>query len=181
MADTTIAAAIISASAAVAGATIPAAAAAVATARVKLHERREKQETERREACMALLQAVGDLRTQVSNNYEYHGPETAARLAMVRAHAAAVRLQAIRVALAAPPLSVSTGELASAAEQLARATAAATDINMGVMVSQPDLTEFDSRTQELGTAVIQLVSPQRRSGLRVGGRRRDDAAAAPDQ
>lgn len=181
MVDSTIPVAIISASAAVAGATIPAVAATIATARVKLHERRDKQEGERREACVALLQAVGDLRTQVANNYEYHGPQTAARLAIVRAHAATVRLHAIRVALAAPLLSVAANELAWAAERLAMATAAATDLNLGAMVNQPDLTELDSRTQELGTAVVQVVSPERRSGRQAGARRRDGVAAAPDQ
>jgi hypothetical protein len=181
MADSTIAAAIIAASAAVAGATIPAVAAAIATARVKLHERREKQETERREACVALLQAVGDLRTQVANNYDYHGPETAARLAIVRAHAASVRLYAIRVALAAPPLGLAADELASAAEQLARATAAATDLSLGAMISEPDLTELDDRTQALGRAVVQVVSPEPRSARQAGGQRRDGVAEGPDQ
>jgi hypothetical protein len=181
MADLTIAAAIISASAAVAGATIPAVATAVTTARMKLHERRESHETERREACLALVQAVGDLRTQVMSNFEYHGPETAARLALVRAHAAAVRLYAIRVALAAPPLSVPADGLAAAAEQLARATAAATDLNLCAMVNQPDLTELDGCTRALGTAVVQVVSPRRHAGRQGGVRLRDDAAATPDQ
>lgn len=181
MADLTIAAAIISASAAVAGATIPAVAAAVTTARLRLHERRDKQEAERRDACLALLQAVGDLRTQVMDNLEYHGPEMAARLALVRAHAAAARLHAIRVALAAPPLSVPADELAAAAEQLARATAAATDLILCAMVTEPDLTGLDACTRALGTAVVELVSPPRRSGRPVVGRRQDGGAATPGQ
>jgi hypothetical protein len=181
MADLTIWAPIISASAAVAGATIPAVAAAFTSARQRLYERRDKQEAERREACLALLQAVGDLRTQVMNNFEYHGPEMATRLALVRAHAASVRLHAIHVALAAPPLSVPADELAVAAEHLARATAAATDLNLCAMLNEPDLSGLDNCMRVLGTAVVNVVSPQRRSSRPTAARPRDGVAATPDQ
>jgi hypothetical protein len=97
-----------------------------------------------RDACVALLKASGELRTQVANNHDYHGDDMTDRLALVRKHESAAQLAAARVAmLVAQPLAQLAGELSAAASELAMAAAKNTRLDQGSSIRPPDFTKID--------------------------------------
>jgi hypothetical protein len=156
MADVSIYVAVISASAAILGAAVsPLSAARQVSVQAK-RDREERRETALRQACMDLLRAAADLRTQVANNHEYHGNETPARLAQVRQHAADAGVHAVSIALQAPQaLADPARRLAAAADRLAVATAENTDLDMGVSVRPPDFTELDTCVEAFSKLAVE--------------------------
>src|ERR1700733_12630385 len=106
MTDSTVLVAVVAGGFTFLAATLPQITSAVQSTRQAKREQSERFETARREACVALLKASGELRTQVANNHDYHGDEMTARLALVREHAAAAQVAAASVALlVAQPLA----------------------------------------------------------------------------
>jgi len=145
MTDVPLSVAVITASAAVLGAAIPQVSIAVQSALQAGRDRQERYQSDMRRACVKLMRAVEDLRTQVANNHDYHGDEMAARLAQVREHAAAAEVQAVRIALLVPQtLAEPAQELAVAASRLAEKAAENTDLVEGVSRLRPDFGELDA-------------------------------------
>jgi hypothetical protein len=132
--------AMVTAAAGVGGAAIPAIAVIMRDVRQAERDRRERNAEAKRQACLDLLRAAGELRTRVANAGEYHGLEMGARLADIRECDAAVQLSAVSVQLLAPgKLTAPAEQLALAASQLATAAADNTDFGIGAMVSKPDM------------------------------------------
>lgn len=120
MADITVYVAVVTGVFAVIGATIPQASAVIQNGRQAKREQHGRYELAKREACVALLRSVHELRTQVANNHDYRGNQTAERLALVRQYASATDVAALNVALLAPqPLADLARQLAAAAERQA--------------------------------------------------------------
>jgi hypothetical protein len=178
MADVPVTVAVITASAAVVGAMVPQVGIAIQSARQARRERRERYESARREACVALLRAAADLRTQVSNNRDYHGEEMASRLAEVRAYAADAQVHAVNISLLVPrSLAELAQQLATAARDLAATTAANTDLDKGWVIRAPDFTELDACVEAFTTVATSSLSPAPRSRSRLADQRGRDAAA----
>jgi hypothetical protein len=144
MTDVSVYVAVISASAAILGASISPVSTAFQNSRQASRDRLERHETAARAACMGLMQAAVDLRTEVENNHEYHGDEMGARLAQVRRYAADARTHAFAIALLLPGvLGVPARNLAAAAGRLAVKVTNDVDLAMGVSVRAPDFNELD--------------------------------------
>jgi len=95
-----------------------------------------------------LLRAAGELRTQVANNFEYHGEDMPARLAEVRRCAGAAEVHAATVALLVPEtLAVPSEQVAAAASHLAVLAAEKTNLRLGGMDELPDFSELDERVE----------------------------------
>jgi hypothetical protein len=158
MADiSTIVVAAITASAALFGAAISPLSTTYQNVRQAERDRRERRATELRQACTDLLATVTELRTNVVNNLDYHGPEMNARLAHVRQLAGQARTYAFTIALLAPhPLAVAGTELAAAADDVAKAAAANTDLSMGSCVRPTDCAELDARTDAFCERAVAL-------------------------
>jgi hypothetical protein len=155
MADVPIYVAIITALAGLAGATIPQFTILRRDARNAERERQERKDEARRQACLDLLRVAGELRTQVANNFEYHGTEMAERLGKVRQAASEARLHAVEVSLRAPDrLAEPAEEVAAAAENLAVAAAENTDVNAGVMRNLPGFSALDVSIEDFRREVI---------------------------
>ena len=128
--------------------------------------------TARRQACLDLLSAVGQLRAQVAGNYEYHGLEMAGRLAEVRQRAVEAELAAIAVSLLPPgSLASPAADLADAVRRLAQATQADTDLRNGAMLSgrSPDFAGLDAGVTAFRLTAMQADTSSRQ---RTGNRRR---------
>ena len=146
-----------------AGAAIPTAAATIQSVLAARRDRRDRREADRRQACVDLVQAAENLRTQVANNHDYHGDEMGARLAQVRAFAAQARIQAVRISLAAPPeLAQVAQELATAASRLAEAAEARTDLRQGASTELPDLGDLDARIAAFRAAAMRIAAEPRK-------------------
>ena len=102
MADVPLSVALISPAAAIIGAAVSQLMLTFREGRQANRDRQERDMTARRQACLDLLSAVGQLRAQVAGNYEYHGLEMAGRLAEVRQRAVEAELAAIAVSLCRP-------------------------------------------------------------------------------
>jgi hypothetical protein len=146
MPDVSLYVAVITAAAGVGGAAIPAIAVLVRDVRQAERDRNERRAEAKRQACLDLLRAAGELRTRLANTAAYQGTEMGARLAGVRECDATVQLHAVSVALLA------AGRLAKPAEGLATAadllTATATaeeniDKRAGELLNMPDFTGLD--------------------------------------
>jgi hypothetical protein len=137
--------AVISGCAAVAGAAIPTIGITVQGALAARRERRERNEADQRQACVELVQAAENLRTQVADNHDYHGDEMGARLAQVRAYAAQARVQAVRMSLmASHGLAATAQGLAAAASRLAEAAEATTNLRQGTSTDLPDFGDLET-------------------------------------
>lgn len=144
MPEVSIYVALITAGAGATGAAIPQIATVVRDVRQADRDRHERRVETRRQACLDLLHAASDLRTQVANAAQYHGSDMGARLAEIRKCAAAVQLHAVSVALlAGESLDDPAERLAAAAMDLAAAAVHNADMSLNQMVSCPDLSEFD--------------------------------------
>ena len=106
-------------------------------------DRRERTTEAKRQACLDLLRAAGELRARVADNTQYTGDQLGAWLAGLRKGEAAVHLSAANVALLAPQTLADPADyLARAAGQLA--AKAAKDIDkQSRTIRQPDFTGFD--------------------------------------
>jgi hypothetical protein len=97
----------------------------------------------KRQACLGLLSAAGELRARVANNAQYTGDQLTAWLAGLREGEAAVHLSAADVALlASQTLADPAGHLARAASCLT-ATAAKDPDSRPEVIRQPDFTGLD--------------------------------------
>jgi hypothetical protein len=144
MANDTVLIALVTGGFAVLGATLPQITSVVQSARRDKRKQSERFETARRDACVALLKAAGELRTQVANNHDYHGDEMTARLALVREHATAAQVAAASVALlVAQPLAELAMELAAAAGELAMEAAETTSLEQRASIRLPDFAKLD--------------------------------------
>ena len=147
MADVPIYVAAITAASGILGALVSPFALTYREGRQAKRDRREREVTAKRQACLDLLSAAGQLRTQVANNYEYFGPEMRDRLGEVRRLAAAAELAAVAVSLQAPgEVAEPARKLATASTRLAEHTAADTDLRNGSMNSgsRPSFAELDA-------------------------------------
>jgi hypothetical protein len=150
MADGSIYVAVISASAAILGAAVSAVSIAYQNARQadrdrqqRREERQQRHQDEVRTACMDLLRAAVDLRTQVENNEGYQGGEMRSRLARVREHASDAVVYAVLIGTIEPDVFADlAGELARAARDLAVAAAENTNLEMQMANEVPDLGEL---------------------------------------
>jgi hypothetical protein len=159
MADVSIYVALIAAGAGVIGAAIP----QTAIARQARRDKREREATAWRSACLDLLGAVGELRTQIANNFEYHGSDMAERLAQVRRCATAAQQHATEVSVSwmVPRRLVAPAQgLAAAASRLAVAAASETRLDQGAMVRLPDFTELEHCADEFRRIVIAEANGQ---------------------
>jgi hypothetical protein len=161
MPDVPLYTAVISGCAAVLGAAVPTIASTIQNVLAVRRDRWDRHEADRRQACLELVQAAENLRTQVANNHDYHGDEMGARLAHVRAFAAQARIQAVRLSLTAPAdLTQSAQELAIAASQLAEAAEARTDLRQGVSTELPNLGDLDAHVAAFRAAAVR-ATPER--------------------
>jgi hypothetical protein len=92
MPDVSLYVAVVTAAAGVGGAAIPASAVLIRDVRQAERDRRERNAEAKRQACLGLLSAAGELRTRLDNTAAYQGTEMGARLAVVRECDATVRL-----------------------------------------------------------------------------------------
>jgi hypothetical protein len=147
--------AVISAGAAIVGASVAQAGAIIGDGRKAKRDRQERLATQRRRACVQLLRTAGRLRVQVANNHEYHGDDMGTRLARVRELAAAAAVEAVNIALMdRSGLAGPAQRLARAAERLADATVASTNLDMGVCTRVPDFSELDECADGFRSAAV---------------------------
>lgn len=159
MTDVPIYVAVITAGAGLFGALASLFAVAFREGRQAKRDRREREETAKRQACLDLLRVCGQIRTQVASNYEYHGTEMADRLAAVRRLAADADLYAVSVSLQAPDrLAAPASALSAATTRLARKTADDTDLSLGSMAERPDYRELEARRDEFRRAAAEELT-----------------------
>jgi hypothetical protein len=178
---------VISASAALLGAAITPVTTAYQHSRQAKRDREDQHDAALREACVDLLRAVGDLRDQVANNHDYPGgDEMSARLAQVRQHVTAAKVNSVSIALLAPQaLAEPADQLAKAADRLGVTAAKSTDRRVRASNRAPDFGELDVCT---ATFCMQAVNYARGKPATIRARGRqaaapplDAAATAADQ
>jgi hypothetical protein len=146
MPEVSIYVAVITGGAAVFGAAVSPLSVAYQNSRQSARDRRERRETEIRQACAGLLKAARDLRVQVANNHAYEGDEIPSRLERVRELAANAASYADSVLLLLMPVEVadSAGRLTAAANGLAETAEANIDSNVRMSIRSPDFTGLDA-------------------------------------
>jgi hypothetical protein len=144
MSTVSLYAAVIAAASAIIGAAIPQVTSAIRESSQAKRDRRERSAQVRREACMELLRAVGDLRAWVAALYDHHGADMDVRLVDVRQKAANTGLCAASVTLL-PPGSLADDANAVAAAVTALVTVAEADpgLKLGAMTGRPDFRSLD--------------------------------------
>jgi hypothetical protein len=131
--------AVITAGAAVIGAAIPQVPILIRDVRQAGQDRRERHADARRQACLNLLGAAGELQAKVANAGHYHGKDMRDRLAEIRDCAAAVKLHAATIELlAARPFAVLADSLAKEAAKFAEQAVENTDLKLNQMVEIPN-------------------------------------------
>jgi hypothetical protein len=145
MPEVSIFVAVITGGAAVFGAAVSPVSMAYQNAKRSARDRRERRETEIRQACAGLLKAARDLRVQVANNHAYQGNEIPLRLEQVRQLAADAASYADSVLLLLMPVDVinSAGRLTAAVSRLVETAEANIDSNVHMSIRSPDFTELD--------------------------------------
>jgi hypothetical protein len=162
MADGSIYVALISASAAILGAAVSAISIARQNARQaerdrqqRREEQRQRREEEVRTACLDLLRAAVDLRTQVENNKEYQGPKMRARLSRVRKHASDAFLHSVHIGMIEPRAFADlSGKLARAARNVEVASAENTSLEMNMANEVPDLRDLNDCIEAFGEKAV---------------------------
>jgi hypothetical protein len=144
MPDVSLYVAMVTAAAAVGGAAVPAIAVIVRDSRQAERDRRERNTAAKRQACLDLLRAVGELRVLVANSILYPRDQLGAQLAAIREAEAAVHLHAAGVALLAPQTLAEPADHLARAASLLAATAAVDSDRWDKMVREPDLTGLDT-------------------------------------
>jgi hypothetical protein len=146
MPEVSIYVAVIAGGAAVFGAAVSPLSVAYQNSRRSAQDRRERRETEIRQACTGLLKAARDLRVQVANNHAYQGDEIPSRLERVRELAADAASSADSVLLLLMPREVSdsAGRLTAAVDRLAETAEANIDSNVRMSIRSPNFTELDA-------------------------------------
>lgn len=136
---------VISAGSGILGAAVSPVSASFNKARKVSLKRYDRQRGDVQVACTNLVRSAENLQVQVENNAKYHGPEMSARLERVRQLGADVNVHAATVAMLVPDeFADPAAELMGAAGRVVVATAANTDLNLGVCVREPDLTELSA-------------------------------------
>jgi hypothetical protein len=150
MVDVSIYVALISASAGVVGAAVSPFGLAFKEGRQAKRDRAERHTTAVHQACVDLISAAGNLRTQVTNNHSFSGDrdEMGARLEAVREYASATALHAASVSLLASDLAEPADRVATAAKTYADAAAESTDLDKGWMAVEPNHEELDDAIKE---------------------------------
>jgi hypothetical protein len=151
MADGSIYVAVIAASAAILGAAVSAVSVAHQNARQaardgrqRREERQQRHEDEVRSACLDLLRAAIEQRTQVEDNEGYQGEEMRSRLARVRKHASEATLCRVRIGMLEPVVFAElAGKLDKAAGNLALAASENTNLEMSMSTEVPDIGELN--------------------------------------
>ena len=185
MADTPIYVAVITASAAILGAAVSAASIAYQNARQAERDRRQRNDErqqrhveEARAACLDLLRAAIDLRTQVENNKDYQGEEMRSRLAQVRQHASAAALHAVLIGTIEPDVFADPAEgLAKAAIRLALAAADNTNLEMKMSTEVPDLDELNECIDAFSRKAVAYAKAMHRLYITVVGELSRDLTA----
>jgi hypothetical protein len=155
MPDVSIYVAAITGAAGVLGAAVPLIVTVSREARKAERDRQERRADAKRQACIELLRAAGNLRTQVANTVHSHGEEILAGLARIRGCAEAVALHAVNVGLLAEEkLSGPAQQVAAAADRLAVTAAANTDTRVMAITPEPDCAEFDESVAAFRQVVI---------------------------
>jgi hypothetical protein len=178
MTDVSIYIAVITAAAGVAGAAVSPVALAFKDGRQAKRDRTERQATAVREACVSLLRAAGELRTQVANNHSYHGTDMGVRVEAVRQLGASTQLLAAAVEMLVPTVTAELAtQLATAAGNLTGWTEQHTNLQLGVMAEDPPFGELDTclaafrkqavRDIRLGFLVLAAGQLQRTFQLRL--------------
>jgi hypothetical protein len=165
MTDVPLYTAVIAGCAAVVGAAIPTIGVVVQGALGARRDRQERYEADKRQACVELVQAAENLRTQVADNHDYHGDEMPARLAQVRGYAAQARVQAVRISLMAPQgLSKSAQALAMAASRLAEAAEASTNLQQGASTALPGFGDLEGCIADFKAEAVRHAQAAKQAG-----------------
>jgi hypothetical protein len=118
-------------------------------------DRIERGASDRRQACLDLMDAAQRFRTQVAGNVEYHGEEMSQRLEEARKLAALVQLNAVAIALLLPEkVSVIGQDLAAAAAELMEAAEKDTDLQQKAMIRSPDFSPLNATIDKFRRAVL---------------------------
>ena len=154
MPDVSLYVAVVTAAAGVGGAAIPAIAVIIRDVRQAERDRRERTAEAKRQACLGLLSAAGELRVLVANSILCTKEQLGTQLVAIREAEAAVRLHAAGVALLAPQtLAEPADHLARTASLLTAAAAIDTDSRTR-MVREPDLTGLDESVTAFRRAAV---------------------------
>lgn len=121
-----------------------------------MRDRAERHATAVRQACVDLLSAAGNLRTQVTNNRSFSGGRDAmaARLEAVREYASGTAVHAASVSLLASDLAEPADRVAAAAKTYADAAAESTDPITGWMAVEPNHDELDNAIKQFRQRAI---------------------------
>jgi len=144
MPEVSIYVAIITAGAGVLGGATPQVATLIRDSRQDKRDRHERRADATRQACLELLHAAGDFRTDVANTCHSHGDGMEARLEGVRAAAETIALHAVSVGLMDPKLSASAEGVATAAEAVAVTAVNNFDTRVKAVTPEPNYSEFDA-------------------------------------
>ena len=167
MTDVPLYTAVIAGCAAVVGAAIPTIGVVVQGALGARRDRQERYEADKGQACVELVQAAENLRTQVADNHDYHGDEMGERLAQVRAFAALARVQAVRISLMAPQrLSEAAQALAAAASRLAEAAEASTNLQQGASTARPGFRDLEDCIAAFKAEAVRDAQAAKQAGVR---------------
>jgi hypothetical protein len=125
-------------------------------------QRSDQRTQARRQAYVDLLGAAAQLKIEIKIAEQRHWKDMNVRLATIQQHAASAGLHASRVALISPETAEAARALASAAGQLAAATASHTNMGyqgeqfLGGQITPPaDFTEFDECIKSFSDAAAQ--------------------------
>jgi hypothetical protein len=131
--------AVITAGAAIIGAAIPQVPILIRDVRQAGQDRQERHSDARRQACLNLLGAAGELQAKVATAGQYHGEDMRDRLAEIRDCAAAIKLHAATIELLAPrPFAALADSLAKEGVKFAEQAVENTDLGLNQMVEIPD-------------------------------------------
>jgi hypothetical protein len=140
--------AVITAAAAVIGAAVSQVPILIRDVRQARQDRRERHSDARRQACLNLLGAAGELQAKVENAGQYHGEDMRDKLAEIRDCAAAVKQNAAAIELLAPrPFAALAASLAREAVVFAQQAVANTDLKLNQMVDLPNSGELEQAAE----------------------------------
>lgn len=160
MPEVSIFVAVVTGGAAVLGAAVSPLSVAYQNSRQSARERRERRETEIRQACAGLLKAARDLRVQVANNHAYQGSELPSRLERVRELATEAASHTDTLLLLLMPVGVvdSAERLTAAASKQADTAEANIDASVRLSIRSPDFAELDECIKDFSTTAADSLT-----------------------
>jgi hypothetical protein len=161
MVDVPIYVAIITAGAGIIGAAIPQVTTVLRDVRQAERDRRDRSATATRIACVALLQASGEVRTLTESLRSYRGDANGMRerVEEVRGRAEATRVRAAEVSMLVPArLANPADRVASAASDLADDVVRNTNLNEGVLVGDPDVSKLTDCIAAFRQAAVEYAA-----------------------